>query len=158
MTKNILTPILLALIFFMVFNTGEKAYGLADTLDRQAINVISGDVNLPASQKQSIKIISSKLEVRIGKNKSGTVKDLRLPQGFNVNQAVSSIHRVVNGVVCCRKTDIRCIDNLCFNPSKDIFWTISINGDTLHSSATSILKDGDNLVLTYSGPVAHDRM
>lgn len=102
-----------------------------------------------------LKTIQVSIEIRIPQYRLSVMKNAVVPAGFNVNEALASLYKVVNGVVCCRQTDIRCIGSVCYNPSKNHYWSIAINGDSQTSSATSLLSDQDVLVLTYSGPVPH---
>lgn len=105
-----------------------------------------------------LKTIKVNLEIKIPDRRFSVKRSVEIPAGFNVNETVSSLYKVVNGVVCCRQADIRCIGDVCYNPSKNYFWTISINGNYQNTSAKSLLSDQDELVLTYSGPVQHQSL
>lgn len=105
--------------------------------------------------KSGIQLIQVSVEIKIPDNKISIKKSVSIPQGFTVNEAIGALYKVKNGLVCCRTTDIRCIGAVCYNPSKNKFWIIAINGNYQNSSSTSLLSDRDELVLSYSGPVPH---
>ena len=115
--------------------------------------------HIESSQRvSSLETIHVRLEIKFQGHELGIINELIIPQGFTVNQAISSVYKVTNGVVCCRNTDIRCINDVCFNPSHNIFWTIGINGNYQNSSANSVLMEGDDVVLTLEGDIKHESL
>lgn len=130
---------------------------LAET-QRIPVNTPGENFLTSQSSKETIQTITLTLEVRFSGSEFGIIHNLKVPQGFTVNQSLKSIYKVTNGVVCCRNTDIRCINDVCFNPSKNIFWTIGINGNYQNSSASSILNDGDHVVFTLEGDLKHESL
>lgn len=68
----------------------------------------------------------------------------------SVLEAIQASHQVKTAFVCRSDNDIECIDSLCNDRSRHTYWTISINGDYLHSNSESRVSPDDKLILRYA--------
>lgn len=150
--KHLFNLSLMVLIFMTVSSTVESQALLCD-LKSQSQDKPS---MLQSQVAEGIATIKVLLDVRVGEQTE--ITNIEIPNSYDVNQAVASIYRVTNGIVCCKPTDILCINDVCSDTKLGKYWTITINGNYQNVSANSILNDGDVLVLTYNSPNNHARL
>ena len=67
--------------------------------------------------------------------------------------AVSQHHRVVTAPVCVSEKGIECVDGLCNNKTRDLWWTIEVNGRYEDINSQTMVKPADRVVLKYSHDV-----
>lgn len=59
-------------------------------------------------------------------------------------------HKVKTGFVCFSENDIDCIDNVCTDTSKHLYWSINLNDDYSRVNSMTNLKAYDSLKLEYA--------
>ena len=70
--------------------------------------------------------------------------------GITVLEAVRMEHQVKTGFVCFSENDIQCVDKLCQDPKRNLYWSINLNGDYSKVNSMTPLKQEDSLTLEYA--------
>ena len=68
-------------------------------------------------------------------------------------EALSARHHVETGFVCSSDKDIRCVDGVCNNPSKHLYWTIEVNGDYKSVNSKTVIEPSDEVILKYASSI-----
>lgn len=68
----------------------------------------------------------------------------------SVLESVRAEHKVKTGFVCFSDMDIQCIDNVCQDTTKHLYWSINLNGDYSKVNSMTPLKEGDLVKLEYA--------
>ena len=71
-------------------------------------------------------------------------------QGYTVLDSVRASHKVKIGFVCFSDMDIQCIDNVCTDTTKHLYWSINLNGDYSKVNSMTPLKAEDLVKLEYA--------
>jgi len=68
----------------------------------------------------------------------------------SVLESVRAEHKVKTGFVCYSNMDIQCIDDICQDTTKHLYWSININDDYSKVNSMTPLKAGDSVKLEYA--------
>lgn len=90
------------------------------------------------------KVSKISVKVIISSPEKFTLKNIKIPAGSSPVEALMAVTDIKQGLVCADSREVQCIHGTCWDPYKNKWWALRVNGNEQNSSpAGTKLYDGD---------------